>query len=588
MRGIKKPKRKVRLKYMSKIRKTLGMLMISVCFLCILGGCDLVDDVVDEVSSSSDLLDYNAAYGLSDGEYAVMWNYAMTELKAIDDGSGNVYMDFDSAYDTFNSRIYWDEETETVLYATPEGMAEYTPDSKEYTEGDSTKKSDVPTVIRRGETVYISLDFLKENTKMDCAVYTNPNRVVIQTTWGQVDKAEVKAKKASLRYRGGPESEVLRTLEKGETLTILDDGAGDEWALAVTEDGYYGWVLNKEITTPETVALTEPTFDAPEFTSISKSYKINMAWHAIYSEYANEEIDEVLEETPGINTISPRWFHFENTSGDLVTLGSADYVQTCHSNGVEVWAMFSNEFVNFDGDMTNEILSSRSKREHVLEQLSYYIDAYGIDGINLDFEMIGESGAKHYLQFVRELSELCREKAIVFSIDNYVPMYWMHYNHKEEGVFADYIIMMGYDEHHTGSQEAGSVASMGFVRQGLDDLTSMVPKEKVINAIPLFTRVWATDDSGYVESFNAGMTEAAGYLEAKNVTPWYDEATGQNYGEYTSENDGRFYQIWLEDADSVRTRMAMIQEYDLAGVASWCIGWESGPEIWNIIASYMN
>ena len=237
--------------------------------------------------------------------------------------------------------------------------------------------------------------------------------------------------------------------------------------------------------------------------------------------------------------------------------------------------------------MTNEILRSRSKRQHVLDQLEYYIDAYGLDGINLDFEMISDSGANNYIQFVRELSELCREKKIVFSIDNYVPVYWMHYNHPEEGVFADYVVMMGYDEHHTGSQEAGSVASMGFVRQGLDDLTSMVPKEKVINAIPLFTRVWATDGNGYVESFNASMTEAYGYLEAKGVTPWYDEASGQNYGEYVSDNDGRFYQIWLEDEDSLRTRLQMINDYDLAGVAAWSIGWEKGTEIWEIIASYM-
>lgn len=573
---------------MNKIRKILSMLMISVCFLCILGGCDLADELTQEVSTRSDLLDYNAAYGISDGEYAVMWNHAMTELKAVDDGSGNVYMDVESVSENFNSRIYWDEESETILYATPNGMAEYTPDSKDYMVGNRSDQSRIPVAIRRNGTIYISMDFIRENTKMDCAIFTEPNRVVIRTKWGQQLQATVTSKKALIRYKGGPEAEVLRELEEDERLIVLDDGAGDEWALVVTEDGYYGWVLNEEISTPEMAALTEPSFEEPEFTSISKNYRINMAWHAVYSEYANAEISEVLAEAPGINTISPRWFHFENTEGDLVVLGSAEYVQTCHENGVEVWAMFSNEFVNFDGDMTNEILRSRSKRQHVLDQLSYYIDAYGVDGINLDFEMIGESGAKHYIQFVREMSEMCREKGIVFSIDNYVPMYWMHYNHKEEGIFADYVVMMGYDEHHTGSQEAGSVASMGFVRQGLNDLTSMVPKEKVINAIPLFTRVWATDASGYVESFNAGMTEAAGYLEAKNITPWYDEATGQNYGEYTSENDGRFYQIWLEDEDSIRTRMEMIREYDIAGVASWCIGWESGTEIWNIIASYMN
>ena len=572
---------------MNKIRKILNMLIISIGLLCILGGCGVVDDVVDEVSSESDKLDYHAAYGISDNEYTIMWNYEMTEWKAIDDGSGNVYMDVNTVNQNFNSRIYWDEESNAILYATPDGMAEYTPDSKTYLVGDDTKKSDIPVVISRDGTLYISMDFIEENTKMDCDIYTNPNRVVILTEWGEVYKSEVTDKKAPIRYKGGPESEMFRELRKGEELIVIDDFEGEEWALVVSEDGYYGWVQNKSISKKEAETLDEPNFKEPEFESISKNYKINMAWHPIYSEVANGEIEQVLSETPGINTISPRWFHFENTDGDLVALGSADYVQTCHEWDVEVWAMFSNEFVNFDGEMTNEILRSRSKRQHVLDQLEYYIDAYGLDGINLDFEMISDSGANNYIQFVRELSELCREKKIVFSIDNYVPVYWMHYNHPEEGVFADYVVMMGYDEHHTGSQEAGSVASMGFVRQGLDDLTSMVPKEKVINAIPLFSRVLATDGNGYVESFNASMTEAYGYLEAKGVTPWYDEASGQNYGEYVSDNDGRFYQIWLEDEDSLRTRLQMINDYDLAGVAAWSIGWEKGTEIWEIIASYM-
>ena len=569
---------------MDKIRRFMGLLLISVCFLCILGGCDIIDELRTETS----VVDYNEVYNLSDGEYTVMLNNELTDMRAIDDGQGHVYMDVNTANSRFNSRIYWEQDTNTILYATPEGMAEYTPGSTNYTVGASILTSEIPVVIDRDGMLYISMDFIKENTKMDCEVYTDPNRLVIRTKWGTASVATVTAKKADIRYQGGIKSPIFRKLTKGEKLYVVDDGAGDEWALVVSEDGYYGWVKNSNIDTPTEEELPELDFEEPVFESISKDYKINLAWHAVYSTAANEELEQILAETPGINTISPRWFYFENTEGDLNTLGSADYVNKAHAAGIEVWAMFSNEFINFDGEMTNEILSSRAKRQHVLDQLEAYIDAYGLDGINMDFEMIGESGADNYIQFVREMSDLCRRKQIVFSLDNYVPMYWKHYNHKEEGIFADYVIMMGYDEHHTGSNVAGSVASMGFVRQGIEDMLSMVPKEKVVNAIPLFTRVWATDGNGNVESFNAGMTEARGYLDAKGIVPVYDEASGQNYGEYTSDVDGRLYQIWLEDQDSIRTRMEMIREYDLAGVASWCIGWESGPEIWQIIASYMN
>ncbi len=569
---------------MNKIRRIMGMFLVSVGLLCILGGCGIVDDF----RSEKDVVDYNTTYGVSDGEYTITLNNVMLEAKAIDDGAGNVYMDVNTANRYFNSRVYWQADENVVLYATPEGMAEYTPDSTAYMLGTASKTSDIPVVINRGGMLYISLNFLKENTKMDSAVYTNPNRVVTRTEWGEAYMTTVSGKKAVIRYQGGIKSPIFRDLERGERVYVLDDGSGDEWAQVVTEDGYNGWVKNEDLDTPSMVTLTEPTFTEPVFTSISKNYKINLAWHGVYSESANDELEQILAETPGINTISPRWFYFENTNGDLTTLGSADYVNRAHEAGIEVWAMFSNEFTNFDGEMTDEILSSRSKRQYVLNQLSAYIDAYQLDGINLDFEMIGETGADNYIQFVRELSALCREKNIVFSIDNYTPMYWRHYNHKEEGIFADYIIIMGYDEHHSTSDVAGSVASMSFARQGIEDMLAMVPKEKVINAIPLYTRVWATDANGWVESFSAGMTEAYGYLESHGVVPVYDETTGQNYGQYTSEVDGRLYQIWLEDETSIRSRMEMIQEYDLAGVASWRIGWESGPEIWQIIASYLN
>ena len=562
----------------------MGMLLISVGLLCILGGCGIVDDF----RSEKDLVDYNTTYGVSDGEYTITLNNVMLDKKAIDDGAGNVYIDVNTANQYYNSRIYWQADENIILYATPEGMAEYTPDSTSYTVGMVSATSDIPVVINRNGMLYVSLNFLKENTKMDSAVYTDPNRLVTRTTWGEAYTTTVSGRKAVIRYQGGIKSPVFRDLEKGERVYVLDDGSGDEWAQVVTEDGYNGWVRNEDLETPSMTTLTEPDFTEPVFTGISKNYKINLAWHGVYSESANEELEQILSETPGINTISPRWFYFENTNGDLTTLGSADYVNKAHAAGIEVWAMFSNEFTNFDGEMTDEILSSRAKRQYVLDQLSAYIDTYGLDGINLDFEMISESGADNYIQFVRELSALCREKGIVFSIDNYTPMYWRHYNHKEEGIFADYIIIMGYDEHHSTSEVAGSVSSMSFARQGIEDMLEMVPKEKVINAIPLYTRVWATDSNGWVESFSAGMTEAYGYLESHGVTPTYDETTGQNYGQYTSEVDGRLYQIWLEDDTSVRSRMAMIQEYDLAGVASWRIGWESGPEIWQIIASFIS
>ena len=260
------------------------MLLISVSLLCILGGCGIVDDF----RSEKDLVDYKTTYGVSDGEYTITLNNVMLGEKAIDDGVGNVYMDVNTANRYFNSRIYWQADENIILYATPEGMAEYTPDSTSYTVAMSPATSSIPVVISRNGMLYISLDFLKENTKMDSAVYTEPNRVVTRTEWGEAYTATVSGKKAVIRYQGGIKSPVFRDLEKGERVYVLDDGNGDEWAQVVTEDGYNGWVKNEDLETPSMTTLTEPAFTEPVLTSISKNYKINLAWHGVYSESAND------------------------------------------------------------------------------------------------------------------------------------------------------------------------------------------------------------------------------------------------------------------------------------------------------------
>ena len=152
---------------------------------------------------------------------------------------------------------------------------------------------------------------------------------------------------------------------------------------------------------------------------------------------------------------------------------------------------------------------------------------------------------------------------------------------------ADYVVIMGYDETPAGSDTPGPVASLNFVRKGITDTLNVVDKSKVINAIPFYTRVWCTTADGNVSSFACGMTEALGDLTDHNVIPQFVEDMGLNYGSYTSEKDGNFYEIWLQDATAVEEEMKMIKEFDLAGVAEWKIGFESGSEIWDTIQSYL-
>ena len=198
----------------------------------------------------------------------------------------------------------------------------------------------------------------------------------------------------------------------------------------------------------------------------------------------------------------------------------------------------------------------------MISQLITEAQNSGLDGINVDFEQITEEMSDHYIQFIRELSVECRKNQIVLSVDNYVPGFTSHYNREEQGIVADYVIIMGYDEHFAGSEEAGSVASIDFVREGITETLKEVPKEKVINGLPFFTRLWIESSSG-LTSQAIGMQEAETAVANAGVTASWDEETQQNYAEWTA--DGNTYKIWLEDEQSLESKLKVMQEYDLAG-----------------------
>ena len=543
---------------------------------------------------TEEVMDYAAEMGLSENEYAITLNQEVLKEDRAVAIDGRVYLSMALVTETINSRFYWDDNEKLLLFTTPTEVMMITPDQQEYTvktwNGSSDADEGYMIVRTYNDSYYVAADYVKAHTQMDYAEYTEPNRVVMATKWAEQQIVTLK-KDTAVRYKGGVKSEVLRQATKGEKMVLLE--AYDDWSNVATEDGYVGWVSNKTLYDAETETPEAPAFDEPEYTSIHKDYKINMGWHQVMSAAANSNLSSVLTSAPGINTLAPTWFSFSDTNGGVTSIATQDYVDTCHANNIEVWALFSNEFpgddgtIYFDSSKTDEVLGYTSKREQVIRNVIGYVNQYGIDGINIDFELISQEGADDYIEFIRELSIACRANNIILSIDNYVPEYTYYYNRREQGIVADYVVIMGYDETLPSSETPGPVASLNFVRKGITDTLNVVDKSKVINGIPFYSRVWCTTPDGTVSAFACGMSEALSYLTDHGVTPQFLEDIGLNYGSYTSDKDGNFYEIWLQDATAVEEEMKLIKEFDLAGAAEWKIGFESGTDIWNTISSYL-
>ena len=581
-------------------RRLVPVLVAVMLIIVVLIGM-FISFLVEKYSPSKERKDWREYFSVSEeDEAAVILNNELTEIKAklID---GEVYVTTDTLYDYLNSRFYWDAEENLLLYTTPTELITAQLGSNTYTVAKTSSTEDYAPVKAEGDTAYVALKYVQKYTALQYELMTDEvNRVVITTEFGAADTVTAK-KKGNVRQKAGIKSPILTDVEKGDVLYVLpeEEEIGD-WTKVRTANGFIGYIRNKYLGQKGQETLTA-NYQEPEYTSITKDYTINMAWHQVTNQDANGKILETIASTKGLTTISPTWFFLKDNEGNIESLANQTYVNYCHQNGIEVWALVE-DITYKDTIVDYEILSRTSSRQRLVSNLIAKAIEFDLDGINVDFEYINQDSAKGYVQFLRELSIMCRLNGIVLSVDNYRPAdHNLFYDRTEQGIVADYVIIMGYDEHYAGSEEAGSVASINWVREGIEETLKEVPAEKVINAVPFFTRLWqetpkteeemaaesATDTSvSYKLSSKAyGMDNIDNVLTDNGAEKTWDETTGQYYAEYTA--DGSTYKVWLEEEESIALKAELIKEYNLAGISSWKLGLER-QDIWDVILRYVN
>lgn len=480
---------------------------------------------------------------------------------------GETYIPVNWVNEHINERFYWNQKEKLLIYTLPEEIL--------YADHDTLGSDGKPVLWVTDDNAYLSLGLILNYTDIRIEAFDSGDikRVFINDSFSPEQKAMV-IKNARVRVQGGIKSPIITTALKESKVTVLSKM--DKWSYVRTEDGYLGYVQSRFLN--ESVSETpESKFEAPVYTSISLPEKVVLVWHQVTVADANNNLEKLLAETEGINVISPTWFALSDNNGNYTSLANREYVDKAHSQGIQVWALLDNFSKNVQSEV---LLSSTENRKKLVDSLINETKTYDLDGLNLDFEGIKQEAGVHYIQFIRELSIACRREGIVLSIDNYVPQQSNEfYNRKEQGIVADYVIIMGYDEHYAGSEEAGSVASISYVENGIIDTLKVVPKEKVINAVPLYTRVWTENDSG-VSSSALGISSAVRWVEENDVELYWQDALGQYYGECDSD-EGR-KRLWMEEERSLGLKMDLIKENDLAGVACWKLGLEI-PEIWDVI-----
>lgn len=530
-----------------------------------------------------DLVDYfqltydNQAAVILDSEYIeptedVAHGYAMVD-------SGKVYLELGFVKEHLDDGYVYDPTEITLRYATDSEVYTANLGSNTYSIDKTNNSMDNSIVIAGDDTVYILADYLQLLTDFQYEYFDTPSRVLIERA-GYVKQTATAKGKSQIRNLNGPKSPILEDVEKGEAITVVRDTG--KWSFVVSEKGVMGYMKNNKISNQKE-ETTEATLPERTYNHISTGKEISLLWHQVTSQAANADIATVLADSGKVNVISPTWFYLNDNKGGIASIASSSYVSTCHAAGVQVWGLISN--LEDESVDTTTVLNTTSARDALVNNLIAQAITYGLDGINIDIEQLAGEASDGYIQFIKELSIKCEKNDIILSVDNYVPTASSAgYNRKEQAKYADYVIIMGYDEHYSGSEEAGSVASIGWVEQGVQDTLNEVPAEQVVLGMPFYCRVWDIAEDGSISSKAYGMDAIQTYLNTNGVSTAWDDASGQYYGEYVKE--GTTYKIWVEDEASLEEKLKVMDKYGLAGGAFWKKGFDS-TGAWNVIAKYL-
>ena len=559
------------------------MIIIPVVVIAIISAVILVLGKKLDFSGSNNteisLTDY---YKLPEGEARLVVDLIKSDENAILK-DGKTYLPY-SAAQKMMPRIFYDALDDVVVYTTATEKYVYTAGDKEYQVNGKDETEDVPSFIEDGGNLYVALDFIEKWHEMKADVYENPGRVVIfDENNAEYEYTGVKSDTA-LREAGDKKEPILKELKEEEKVYLLE-GTGNDYTRVFTEDGVTGYIKTSDLDT-DNIEHKKYSFDREKedagYTSITRDEPIVLGWHQVTSTAANSSLGTALAKAEGLNVISPTWFGVADSEGEVTSLASKDYVTKLKAINVDVWPLISD--FNKDVDY-NRLFMSTTTRGNLIKNIIYFIEEYNLDGINIDFEHIKSSYAEGYIEFLRELSIEMRSRKKVLSVDNYIPLEFnAFYNIKEQGIVSDYLCVMAYDEHYSGSPKAGSVSSLSWVKNSIENTAKSAPMKKLIVGLPFYTRLWREAHTGKLTSRALSMDGGLNLVSSNKAKKEWDKEKGQYYAEWKDGKDRM--RIWLEEEKSLEAKLKLVEKDKVAGIAFWKLGLER-KEAWESVTDWL-
>ena len=565
---------------MKKNKRMKLAIVVAVLLIALLAATFLI---YKYIAPSSEKKDLNTVFKVKDKAVALVVDDELLEEygKQLD---GQIYVPADVAMTYMDRRIYVDKEERTLSYATANGVIVARAEEREFLLGKQRQTANKPILRVVDGTSMVSLSFIKEHASCYCKEYKNPSRLVIMSSREATYTFATLGSDTRVRTGPGKKYPYLTEVPEGDNVFVETETKKENKYVAITtKDGVFGYIPEERMEKTEKAAWTfEKTPES--FAQQSLGEEVCLGWHQVTNETSSSSLPSTLSQATQLNVLCPTWYALSDNSGNFTSYANSSYVSQAHARGLKVWALI-NDFKVGNGVKLSKVLAVTSNRTRLVNNLVASAITHNLDGINVDFEKVTKDTAGAYLQFLRELTLKCHANDLVVSVDNYSPAnYNSYYDLAEQGRIVDYVILMAYDEHYQGDDEAGSVSSLPFVENGVKNVLAKVPKERMVTALPFYTRLWKVVKGKKPDSEAYGMSGAESVVRANDATPKWNEATGQYYAQFKSGS--ATYKIWLEEETSLKKKLQVIKKNQCAGVAFWKLGFERAVT-WTTIKEVM-
>ncbi len=287
-----------------------------------------------------------------------------------------------------------------------------------------------------------------------------------------------------------------------------------------------------------------------------------------------------------------------NTDGTLGNLPNPSVfsavLDSARNNGVEVHITIT----LFGNTNVSTFLNDANARSNAVSNIVNLVSNLAVDGVSIDFEFVTSTVRDSFNLFISSLYNALLNhpdgrKYLSIAMPAY-PSWYPGYDVAFLSNNSDYLFVMAYDFHYSGSSTAGPVAPLypssfwgtPSVAKGIGDYISYgADRNKLILGVPYYGYRWPTLDDA-LGSSTTGTGSAVIFNTAEDESMTY----GKRYDNYSSspwyayQSAGQWYQVWYDDDYSTYLKYRLVLDSSLAGAGCWALGYDgSKMELWSSI-----